>query len=138
VSIWTDGEIFSGDLRQDYADARFRAGRQIYQRFCALVEAINPSYAAITSELPLMCPVDLRRDPDRSIFRDFFVNRSYCDVVTFNRIQELFRDAYIETLKNGVYISSTEECNPRGININITDAVYQSVETAKLIASISE
>ena len=68
---WTEHWVYKDGERQ----ARTR-GRHAKMRFCALVEAIRPAYAAILVETYLPCP-DLRRKQRYTHFSDFFISGSY-------------------------------------------------------------
>jgi hypothetical protein len=136
LAILTEAEIFSGSLRQRFARRARRAGRQVYQRLRALVEATRPAYAAITVEFPLQCPTDLRRDPRSLAFRDFFVSGTYIGAPNLAVAKNLFAGAFVEPLTDGLYISCTKDFNPDGRNLPVEDAQRRSVEQAKLIASL--
>lgn len=136
IAILTEGELFSGTLRHEFSQSARKAGMQVYHSFCALIEALQPAYAAITVENPLECPTDLRRDPRSLAFCDFFVSRAYIGALKLRIIQTFFQGAFIESMGDGIYISCTEEFNPEGRSLDAEYAQRQSVEVAKLIASV--
>jgi hypothetical protein len=132
--IWTDGDVFSHLLSpQERAQAQ-AVGEQVYRLFRALVERLEPSYAAITSEIPLECPTDLRSDPRSGAFREFFVKRVFLGARNTDRLRELFADAYIEEIAGGLYVSCYEFSNPEGNSLDSEAALFKSYEVAKLIA----
>ena len=133
VAIWTEGELFSGDLRQ--SESTKPAGLLVYRRFRALLETLQPAYAAITNEYGMECPADLRRDPRSHAFRDFFVSGAYVGASTLDRIKTVFADAYVESIGHGLYISSTAEFNPNNQSVDATQATRQSGEVARLLAA---
>lgn len=138
LAILTEGEVFSGTLRQEFPQRARKAGKQVYHRFCALIEALQPAYAAITVENTLECPTDLRRDPRSLSFCDFFVSRAYIGASKLRTIQTFFSGAFIEPMGDGLYISCTKEFNPEGRSLDTEYAQRQSVEVAKLIASLGQ
>jgi hypothetical protein len=100
-----------------------------------LVESLRPTYAAITIEWPLECPEDLQRDARSLAFRNFFVSRGYLGESKLARVRDIFADAYVEPVGDGVYISCMEEFNPEGRHLESDDAAQRSVEVAKLLAA---
>jgi hypothetical protein len=138
MAILTEGELFSGTLRHDFPQRARKAGMQVYHRFFALIEALQPAYAAITVENPLECPTDLRRDPRSLAFCDFFLSRAYIGASKLRTIQTLFTGAFIEPMGDGLYISCTEEFNPEGRSLDAEYAQRRSVDVAKLIASVGD
>jgi hypothetical protein len=127
---WTEYWIYKDGERQ----ARTR-GRHAKKRFCALVEAIRPAYAAILVETYLPCPADLRRKQRYTAFSDFFISGSYVGPAHLAQIRDLFAGAYIEPLVDGLYISSYEFFNPSRIRL-AWDNGQRSARTASLIASV--
>jgi hypothetical protein len=81
--------------------------RNAYKCFIALVNETLPTYAAITVEYGLECLTDLRDDPISLAFRDFYIDNNHLSKKNLNRLLKLYSGAYIETLENGVYISSS-------------------------------
>jgi hypothetical protein len=132
LAIWTDGEVFSGPLREKYTQRARKVGRRTYERFRALIEALRPAYAAITSEWSLECPADLRRDPRSLAFRNFFVSRAHLEEANLAYIQRLYSRAYIEPMGDGLYISCSKEFNPLGRGLDVGDTPRQT-EVGKLI-----
>lgn len=119
VAIWTEGSILSGTFstvsrqRQRYAQ---EVGNRVYEKFKALIELLQPAYAAITSEEDLKTPTGLQYDPRNRAFQDFYVSFDFLDSQAIERIKYLYKDAYIECMKNGIYISTYEYFNPIGVN----------------------
>ena len=126
---WTEYWVYKDGKRQ----ARTR-GRHAKMRFCALVEAIRPAYAAILVETYLPCPADLRRKQPYTHFSDFFISGSYAGLAHLAQIRDLFAGAYIEPLADGLYISSYEFLNPSRIHLT-WDNGQRSARVASLIAS---
>ena len=136
LAIWTEATLFSGPPGQQISERAKDAGKQAYQRFRFLVEKLRPSYAAITVEYALECPADLRRDARSLAFRDFFVSEQYLGADKLKMVEGLFRDAFIERIGDGLYISCSEIFNPMGVKKDAEEAAWQSVEVAELIASV--
>ena len=137
LAIWTEGWMFSGPphfLRRHAKQAK-KVGGQIYQRFKTLVETLQPSYGAITIEEALECPADLRHDPRSYAFQDFFVKRTFLGAPNCEHLRDLFADAYIEPVDDGLYISSHGDFNPKDKSLDTNRALEQSVEVAKMIGS---
>lgn len=135
VSILTEGEVFTGTLRNAHTKRAQRVGLRLYQQFRALVEQLDPSYAAITFEYGMECPTDLQADPRSYAFRDFYISRSYMRSSDVDRIQAMFSGAYIESLTNGVYISCTNRLNPQQGAIEAGQATQLSSDVARIIAT---
>jgi hypothetical protein len=138
LAIWTEGIVFSGIADQKSVAHAQKTGGQVYKQLCLLVEALKPSYAAITVEYNLECPADLRRDVRSLAFRDFFVSGAYLGVNNLKTISDLFQGAYIETVADGLYISCTPEFNPQGNRLDNEYAQWKSMEVAKLITTVAK
>lgn len=140
LAIWTDGDLTSGppSYRPKHNKRAMEVGGQIYRRFQALIESLQPAYAAITVEYGLECPADLKLNPKSLAFEDFFVSRSYLGASSINRIQDLFSDAYIETVGDGIYVSCFEMFNPEGKSCDSKYATTQSFKVAEIIASSTQ
>jgi hypothetical protein len=112
-------------------------GKRAKKRFCTLVEAVQPSYAAILFETYLPCPAELRQRPHSRYdgFSSFFVSSSYVGAARLARIQTLFDGAYIEPVGDGLYISAWEFFNPEAVSL-ACDEGRRSEQVAHLIATI--
>lgn len=135
VAIWTEGTLFSGPAGEEFDAATKEVGFRLYERFRRLVEGLRPSYATITLEYDLECPADLKRDPRSLAFRDFYISGEYIGADALKTIATLFREAYIETLAEGLYVSCTAEFNPAHRGLDNEYAQRQSVEVARQIVS---
>jgi hypothetical protein len=131
LAISTEATLFSGPQDRERANA---VGKRAYRRFRLLIEAANPSYAAITVEYALECPADLRRDPRSIAFRDFYVSEQYLGTDKLKVVEGLFNGAFVERIGEGLYISCNEAFNPKEIKKDSEEAAWQSVEVAKVIA----
>ena len=136
LAIWTEGWLFSGPIRIDEAVAAKAVGMRLYERFRTLIGMLRPAYAAITHESPLECPADLRRDPRTLSFYDFYVSRTYLGRGNTERVKELFIDAYIEELDEGIYVSTWPEFNPAGIEVDVRLLEPRAKEVATMIGSV--
>lgn len=134
IAIWNSGELFSGSLTEEYEKQAKRRGKQAYQLLKDLVDKVRPSYATITVEEPIECPTDLARDPRSYAFRNFYVEEAFVGSSGFIQIKQMFGNAYIELLGEGIYVSCYEYFNPEGQTLNNDLALTKSVEVAKLIA----
>jgi hypothetical protein len=78
IAISATGTHFDG-LPQDKQQRRQRQqfGSRVYKRFLNLICRLEPSYAALTVEMPLECPTDLQRDPRSYAFTNFYVSATY-------------------------------------------------------------
>ena len=138
LAIRTEGILFSGSARRQVSLHSLKAGKNAYRRFLFLIEELKPSYAAITIEYGLECPSDLRRDARSLAFRNFFVSGSYMEADCLQGIAKLFRDGYVKTVADGLYISSTTEFNPLGKSLDGESSQWKSMEVAQVIASQAE
>jgi len=136
LAIWTEGWLFEGSSSRKNSGQSQKEGRKLYNRFCTLIKELRPAYAAITIEISLECPTDLRYDPRSYAFLNFFVNEDFLGKSNLSRIEGLFQNAYIEQVDGGLYISCSKEFNPRGIQLNSEEALWHSVEVAKLLSEI--
>ena len=136
LAIWTEGWMFSGppSFLEEHSEDANRVGQQVYQRFCWLVEALNPAYATITIERSLECPVDLRNETASYVFTDFFVRSEFLDASKLKLVRETCAEAYVEQLTNGLYISSNGYFNPAHISVESTIMLGNSIQVAKLLA----
>jgi hypothetical protein len=140
LAICTEGELFcgTGELRPKVARKARAAGMQVYERFRVLVDALRPAYGAITVEIPLCCPTDLRRDPRSLAFRDFFVARTFFGGSIMTKLEALFTGAFVEPVGDGVYVSCSKEFNPEARNVDGDIVQWRSVEMGKLVAAAAE
>lgn len=116
IAIWTEGQWTEAYLYETKAALQHArtVGRRAKDRFCTLIDRTRPSYAAITVERWLPTPYQLRRKPDGGAFHDFYVSESYLGPDALATVTDLFADAYIEPVADGVYISCWEFLNPHG------------------------
>jgi hypothetical protein len=89
------------------------------KRFCDLVEITRPSYGAITIEVPMPCPVDLGLIGGSGAFYNFFVSEQYIGPKNITRLQDLFSDAFVKPVTGGIFVSTQEYFNPKGISIDV-------------------
>jgi len=136
LAIRTAGGFFSAPGKRSATAAR-KYGARVYARFLALVQSLDPAYAAITIEYSLECPTDLRHDPRSYAFRDCFINEQYVGIAILRRAKNLFADAYVEILSKGLYVSCSSPFNPMNMEVDSESAISKSVAVAKLIASIN-
>jgi hypothetical protein len=132
IGIDTDGKPFADDNR-------IRAesiGDKAYKRFLALVEATHPAYAAITLEHGLKCPADLRLSSSRHDFSDFFLDESYIGAENLMAILQLYGEAYVKEIGDGLYFSCNEYFNPQ--RIAVPDDPSRHAEVARIIALVDE
>ncbi len=116
IAIWTEGqwtEEWQHETKARLQRAR-TTGRRAKERFCALIDRTRPSYAAITVEGALPTPYQLRRKHDGRAFHDFYVSGSYIGPAALASVTDLFADAYVEPVADGVYVSCWTVLNPRG------------------------
>lgn len=88
------------------------------RRFRHLSDLLAPAYAAICYIEPLPCLAGLRGQQFFN-FSNFFVNRNIVSKDVLARIKTIYANAYILEMKNGIYISTTEEFNPNNIHIQL-------------------
>lgn len=134
LAIWSEGELFSGPFK--HTRRTQLEGRRVYERFRDLVAASRPDYAAITNEMGLECPTDLRRDPRSYAFKDFYVSEDFLGRAKLVKLHEWFQDAYREELADGVYISCNRAFNPNEMELESEEAQWRSLRVAKLISSV--
>ena len=135
VAVWTDGEVFSGPFRTSRAEEAGKSGMLILRTFLSLVEQLRPSYAAITSEYPLECPFDLRKDPRSLAFCNFYVSASYLQPPARDRIRSLYAEAHVEEFADGLYVSCSREFNSSAIDLPGLTQQRLSREASRIIAS---
>jgi hypothetical protein len=137
VSIWTDGDAFSGPrtFSREQASLARKIGRQAYRRFLALVERLQPAYGAITVEWELECPSALRQDSRSYAFSDFYVSQRFVGMAGIDRLKTLFANAYVEPVGDGVYISSYQYFNPDGMQLDNRLAYAKSAGVVEMIAA---
>jgi hypothetical protein len=139
VTILTEGHWTETWIASTAAAARASRqqartlGRRAKDRFCALVAATHPAFAAITVERSLPSPAELRRQPDVHAFSDFWINRTYVGAAAMARIEQAYANAYCETVGDGLYISCYPYLNPQGRNLG-PDRYAASEYVSRLIA----
>jgi hypothetical protein len=132
IAVWTEGELFSGEMRYLHAQRAWQLGQRAYRRFLQIVTALRPAYGAITVDYPLECPIDLRQRGGSLAFSNFYVARDFAGDPIFERIREVASDGYVEAVGDGLYASRTSEFNPAGLEA--PDDGTRSYQIANLIA----
>ena len=72
ISIVSEGWVFS---TPGYEKERNNLARFFHQRFVAICDALQPTYAAILNEDSLACPNDLRKGKALRSFANFFISQ---------------------------------------------------------------
>jgi hypothetical protein len=90
------------------------AGLREYQTFIDIVEATKPNYATLTTEQSIQSPTDLEQAAFPLQFHNFYISSQYfpTELVREN-ILNLYKDAYIQELSEGFYISTWHFLNPQ-------------------------
>jgi hypothetical protein len=114
VAIWMDGWLFDEPVRKTNRAKARSTGKRVYRTFVGIADALRPEYAAITSDWPLECPIDLRRDPRTHAFQDFYLSGTVLKRLKLDSILAIFAGEYVERTAAGWYISATAEFNPAG------------------------
>lgn len=137
IAIWTTGALFSGPADKSRRRQRRRVGSQIQQRFLDLIRILRPSYAAVTVEIALECPTDLRIDARTGAFQEFYVSENYLGAHRMSRVLNSFPNAYRETIADGWYISCWGDFNPQGREVEHGEANKGSSAVVALIAELA-
>jgi hypothetical protein len=138
VFLRTSGQDFCSPFRENRRTLR-RLGKRAYKRFIEVAQLIPCLYGAILVESSLEEPGELQRDSNTASFCDCFISRDLVENSVADRARSIAGDtAYREELSTGVYISFTEEFNPRGMGLRRADADERSRQIARLIAAAVE
>lgn len=140
IAIWTSGswtswQNFPNEIRESQRQIAREEGKRAYKRFISLIEILKPSYAAITVEYDLECPIDLSHNPRSYAFRDFFISKTFIGERAFRSIEQVYSGAYLEAVSDGIYVSSTMDLNPIGFVSESEIVLDRSVTVAKAIAA---
>jgi hypothetical protein len=134
ILLRTEGEAFSGSARKNAMRMR-EHGQRAYTRFLAVAESINPVYGAILVEYLLETPTELANDAKSFAFRNFFVNLDDINGGAIECLLQLAgKEAYVERIAGGVYVSMTPEFNPNGQGLPPVEAQERSVKIASVLA----
>lgn len=134
LQIVTSGTVF--DPIPSLEKQAKQSARKIYRRFVAIIQAVQPAYAAITFENWLPCPSDFKHDPVTNVFSDFYVATDYIGHDQIRTIRELYHKAYIADLAHGIYLSSWR-FNPKGKKPDKDwRPSKEQIQVAKMIASV--
>lgn len=111
VVLWQEGRAFTG-LSTHHAERR--RGLQAYELFRRLVVRVRPAYAAITVEIGMECPTDLRADPRTRSFGDCFLSGAAIGDTALTRVRALASElgGYAEPVADGYYFSTHSPFNP--------------------------
>lgn len=109
-------------------------GRLCYEKFVGICNTLEPEYAAILNEDSLPCRQDLQSGMGNRCFLNFFVSEHAHSPRLISEIEQLFRDAYVEKMRNGIYISTWPDYNPKGCGVDMKNAVARSKTVAELLA----
>jgi hypothetical protein len=130
IAIWTSGDTFWGtEARGTQAIAR-RDGRIIYKRFIELVKRFDPDYGSISFEWGLETPSELATRSSTFSFHNCYLSKAIVEGLTIPK------NAYVEVLPNGMYISGYEYFNPKGKSVTHPELDQFSGDVAKKIARL--
>jgi hypothetical protein len=107
VAIAMPGGPFGGPAEMHGEGVRQAAGTRVYEQFRRLVEQIEPAYAAITVELEMSAPHDLRAVSDLMQFQDFYVGEEFIGAEAVERLaDEADPGVYTEEIGTGRYFAN--------------------------------
>ena len=136
IILRTEGEIFCGSARTKKRKL-LASGRKVYERFLSYVSVLDPFYGAILLEYSLEEPDELRSDPRSLAFRDFYVASRVLGSRDMQQLRALAgTDSFVQEMPNGIYVSTTEECNPEGRSVESVQAQETSVAIGNLLGSL--
>ena len=141
VALQTNGEYFCNfDAEPLVATKRFvqRAntlGLRAYARFIAIVKQIMPSYATLSVERSLKCPMDLKETGDAYLFHDFYVSTAFVGERSMDKLRKKYSSAYIEAINDGYYFSCTRILNPSRTQKETTIQYDNSLMVSEIIAA---
>ncbi|HWD40492.1 MAG TPA: hypothetical protein VG944_16705 [Fimbriimonas sp.] len=115
VETWWNGSAFMAPLGTEAT--RMRRGGLAYNRLLKICEVLNPTYASITVEEELQAPRELAKNPDSYCFEEFFIGAELGETL-LQQVTDLCREAYIERVGNGTYVSMNRWFNPRQVNLD--------------------
>lgn len=131
VSISAEGWVFS---TPGYEKKAIKAGRRCYNRFLHYCKSLQPDYAAILNENSLPSACDLLREKGDRCFYDFFVNAEVYGEHLLQHLECMYKDAFLERIGNGLFVSVSSWYNPKGLKINRLEASRRSVAVSKLLS----
>jgi len=135
IEILSEGAVFCGPPGNKPSSAERRMGKHARETFLSVVEVLSPAYATITVEIELKNPWELAHGLSYRAFSDFFVNEGYIGPENAHRISKMYRGAYIEKVKNGLYVSCYGPFNPNDTNVDTDERLQWSAEVATMIAA---
>jgi hypothetical protein len=135
VQLIADGSLFESLPPTPSGDAEAqRMGMLIYKRFLEMVKGVKPAYASITSEISLESPTDLRAKQHSYAFGDCYVQNRFIGHERVSALLAMCRNAYVEELEDGYYVSTNRFFNPAGVQWESNQPYWLTGEIAKLIA----
>jgi hypothetical protein len=138
LSVWTCSDVFdAAGFSDDIKPVAYEMGQKVYTRLVALVAALEPSYAAITAESPLRCPMELEQYRDSGSFRNFYMSTRFIGEQGINTIRQLYQDAYVETVGKGIYVSSLDFFNPDHVTVPVKLASSKSQLVSGIVGAQS-
>jgi len=103
ISIVSEGWVFS---TPGYEKERNNLARLFHQRFVAICDALQPTYAAILNEDSLACPNDLRKGKALRSFANFFISQKVYGPDVLARVEAMYSDAYTQRTRGGLYVAT--------------------------------
>ncbi|MDJ1499398.1 hypothetical protein [Xanthocytophaga agilis] len=134
VAIWSEDLIF--DPGRLAPSEKRKEGLAIYERFKEIIELSSPDYAAITTEYSLENPGMLKDGRESYAFTNFYIRTNFLGEITLQKIKDLYKDAYSESVHDGLYISTTCWLNPEQKEIDSDEASQLSVKVGKYIGNV--
>lgn len=123
VTVWASGDGFSGPPT---ATTR-RAGKEVREVFDDLVEAVRPSYAAITVAFPLLSPKGMAADlRTAAYYGDFFLSGGYVGEEALAEVQRaaVAAGCSVAPLADGVVVMSYAPFGGSGVRDYDLGAVF--------------
>ena len=115
-----------------------RQGRDAYIVFKNVIEATHPSYAAITVDYEMETPCELIVDSRSHAFRDFYIDSRLADSISLSRLLDKVQPKpYVESMEEGIYVSSSGYFNPEGVSIDSSGARISDFISIRLAEAFS-
>lgn len=114
------------DPLEAHNDDSFAKGNRVYKVLMEICHTTEPTYASISIEEPLEPPLALHELGASATLYNFFVNHNFVNQKQLAIMEELYKGAYIERVKQGTYFSCNQFFNPDKVqnkNIKLRELV---------------
>lgn len=113
VAVWATGELFSGPAQKRTQ----AAGRELRRLFGSMVDAVRPSYAAVTVDWALGTPEEIATDPKAAgDHRDIFLGSAFVGSAALDEVEAAAAGLDVERGPAGLFSWSSPSFGGTGLD----------------------